>query len=695
MASLQKTYSGDLSTSIAKQLWIARNIAAAAKQDAVKVAKGYGVDPMLRPGEFLGHALGARATGWLPKRFQHQVPNVTMGNPSYIARGQSSTALYGQSSPINARSAIVPTPGSALVAPGPRLSAGQIARLDPVAKARMIQERMGLPVVSAESGFIPNKKSDIFGLRGTGKEIEVKEGKLGKFLEAVALSLSSSFNSINKKLDESSGGIDAVKDGIDATYKKLEYHSDSLESKLDDIIDALRFANTQEKIQADQKESNIKKSEQAKATDLSNANRVLMQDMDQQEINEMNEADRAEDDRGSLNEGDQLELPINTGDDGEGFKRGGIASGPDSGYLAVLHGDEAVVPLDNNYTQGQPSAVGKESVANMPMLPRAEMGIDNSSTMKPSFSNNINASTSMMSESSSGEGGEDLAKAIELPSKMAGVVTMGIMGNVLSKSILPPGIISHIKALSAPITEAFGIPTNITSALTEGSEQAFAQHQKREDVLAGGLGRKGREKGVFGKIKDFLLGTGGGNISYRGGVGGNTYVNNRSTGTTTGTGGGYGVGGWPFGGGKPSDAIDNLRYKSDHPLGTAQPNPFEPGTILYKNFEKLRKYDMMGMEISSAGGDSELFTKNVSYENAFDYKKFESPQYGLKISELAYNMSMDDEVNSIAEALSNQENQVIVNNQSANRTDNQREQSAIAIRGNPLKEGTYLSPYSV
>ena len=300
-----------------------------------------------------------------------------------------------------------------------------------------------------------------------------------------------------------------------------------------------------------------------------------------------------------------------------------------------------------------------------------------------------------MSESSSGEGGEDLAKAIELPSKMAGVVTMGIMGNVLSKSILPPGIISHIKALSAPITEAFGIPTNITSALTEGSEQAFAQHQKREDVLAGGLGRKGREKGVFGKIKDFLLGTGGGNISYRGGVGGNTYVNNRSTGTTTGTGGGYGVGGWPFGGGKPSDAIDNLRYKSDHPLGTAQPNPFEPGTILYKNFEKLRKYDMMGMEISSAGGDSELFTKNVSYENAFDYKKFESPQYGLKISELAYNMSMDDEVNSIAEALSNQENQVIVNNQSANRTDNQREQSAIAIRGNPLKEGTYLSPYSV
>ena len=692
MASLQKTYSGDLSTSIAKQLWIARNMAAAAKEDAVKVAKGYGVDPMLQPGEFLGHAIGARATGWLPKRFQHQVPNVTMGNPSYIARGQSSTALYGQSSPINARSAIVPTPGSALVAPttSPRLSAGQIARLDPVAKARMIQERMGLPVVSAESGFIPKKKSDIFGLRGADKEIKVKEGKLGKFLEAVALSLSSSFNSINKKLDESSGGIDAVKDGIDNTYKKLEHHSDSLESKLDDIIDALRYANTQEKIQADQKEINIKKSEEAKATDLSTANRLLMQDMDQQEIREMNEADRAEDDRGPLNEGDQLELPINTGDDGEGFKRGGIASGPDSGYLAVLHGDEAVIPMDNNYTQGQPSAVGKESVANMPMLPRAEMGIDNSSTMKPSFSNSVNASTSMMSESSSGE---DLAKAIELPAKMAGIVTMGIIGNVLSKSILPPGIVSHIKSLSAPITEAFGIPTNITSNLTEGTEQAFAQHQKREEVLSGGLGMKGREKGIFGKIKDFLFGSGGGNISYRGGTGGNTYVNNRST----GTGGGYGVGGGIFGvGGKPSDVIDKLRYKSDHPDGTAQKNPFKPGTYLYKNFEKMRMYDSMGMEISSTGGDSKIFTKNVSYENAFDYKKFESPQYGLRTSEIAYNMSMDDEVNSTVDSLSGKDQQTILNTQTANtKTDHQIEHSAIATRGNPLKEGTYLSPYSV
>ena len=220
--------------------------------------------------------------------------------------------------------------------------------------------------------------------------------------------------------------------------------------------------------------------------------------------------------------------------------------------------------------------------------------------------------------------------------------------------------------------------------LTADSE--FVQNQKRQDVLSATRGREGRERGVLGQIMDFITGkvtgTGGGNTIY-----------NRVSG---GTGGGYGVGGFFGVGGKPSDALKELRYRSDHPEGTAQPNPFRKGTYLYKNFENNRQLDMLGVEISSSGGDSQFFTKNVSYENAFDYKKFESPQYGLRTSEIAYNMSMDDEISNTIEGLSDADSQVIVNNNTnKSNTGRQMEQSAIATRGNPLKEGTYLSPYSV
>jgi len=521
------------------------------------------------------------------------------------------------------------------------------------------------------------------------KAVVVQDRALGNFLVAVSISLNSSLNSLNQKADETTEGIIVAKDGIDKTYKKLEQSSDSLENKLDSIIDALRYSNNQEKVLADEREVQSKRSKQAAESDFSTANEILMQDMDREEIRQMQERDLAEDDRGPIvnvppQNPDQLDLPFA----GE-FRTGGIASGPDSGYLAVLHGDEAVIPLDNNYTQGQPSAIGQKPIATMPMM--AERGTDNADSMTPTFRPNVTMASAPSIPFGGGGGsgmGEMLSKAIQLPAKAAGLVTMGLMNKVLRSGNISPEIAAHLKSMSAPISAAFGVPDILTADLAP-------EDDGRENYTSAGGGKRRREKGLFGKFKDFILGTGGssygrGGSSY--GRGGSTTYNRMSVNGT----GGYGYGGWPFGGKKDSKTIiDKMKYDPDHPDGTGQLNPHPPGSTLYNIFERHRQYDELDMLGSINSGDSQFFAKNVTYDNAYDY--LNSPNYGLRTSEVAYNMSMQDEVSQILDSLTDPESQVVMNNASVNKNggDQQIEYSAIAVRGNPLKDGTYISPYSV
>jgi len=680
MASLQKTYSGDLSTSIARQLWVARNIAAAAKGEADQIIGPNVDDNMLRPGEFMSRALQMRATSRLPKRFQRQMPNL-MGS-DYLLRGQSRSFA----SPINpqftnnqagARAAGQPFPWLAVGAP---LSA---------------QRRPASPSVLSQAAKTSGAPTTT-NTKTREKGVVVKDQKLGNFLAAVALSLSSSLNAITKKMDEANEGVIVAKDGIDLTYKKLEENSDSLESKLDAIISALRFANLTEEQKADRRESSAKQREQNMETDMSSANRILMQDMDQEEINAMQQEDKMDDDRGPITNtstptqnAQQLNLDVG---DLPSAAEGGIMSGPDSGYLAVLHGDEAVIPLDNNFTQGQATATNRPVTPNMPML---ERGTDNLGSMKPQMlpwggmrrPAAVNGSINM-----GGIGGSELAAAIQLPAKAAGIVTMGLMGNAMKHGNLPPGVVAHMKSISAPIASTFGISDVMASDLAEKSEGEIASNQRRQNVLAADRGREGRERGVLGKIKDFLFGTGGG---YRGVGGGGT--SGKRTGYT-GTGGGN----IAWGKKKQKEITSKADFGSiKRRTATTDAYMVEAGMLDPSAFES--KYGISADKwlrlpdypTNQSSLDSPVFTKNVSYENAFDYKKFESPQYGLRTSDIAYNMSMEDELSSL-EGISDASNPVVLNNQSSQKNANsQIEHSAIATRGNPLKEGTYLSPYSV
>ena len=672
--ALEKTFRGDLSTAIAKQIMAAAKTADQAKKNAVDVADAFGVDPMLMFGEFFAHALGARVTSGLPRRFQSRVPNVTMKDPSYIARGQSSP-FSSSVGPFRS------TGSGGFKGSGGGLGGGGI---NPEIVTR-----------TPFDGLIRTPRVTNTATRGTN--VVVHDEKLGNFISAVSISLSSSLNTVNQKIDDTNENINVAKDGIDQTYKKLEQNSDSLEEKLDAIIEALRYSNRSADAKRDKNEATAKESFQRQQVDLSNANRILMQDMDREEIRQMQQEDLADDDRGILS-AFQGDMDLEDQDELPSLAEGGIVSGPDSGYLAVLHGDEAVIPLDNNFTQGQPSAVGKEPIGNMPMM--AERGIrpgDNPSTMKPTFNSSVNISPIMGGKMKIG-GADDLAKAIQLPAKMAGIVTGGIMSNVLSNTILPPGVTKHIRSIISPVMEAFGV-SDASTELTESADRRFVQNQKRKDVLSGGLGKQAREKGILTKIKEFLFGGGGGNMTYRG-TGGNTYVNNR----TSGVGGKmYGTGG--FFGGKKKEKT----YKSKQDFGAIlRATAMKDATMVINGFgdpERFKKkYGITAEQFlalpdyptDQSSLNSDVFTKSVAYENAYDYRKFESPEYGLKTSNIAYNMSMDDEINGIVDGLTNPDNQVIMNNQAANsNVDNQIEYSAIKFKGNPLKAGTYISPYSV
>ena len=599
----------------------------------------------------------------------------------------------GQSSPVNPITSLVPVRGGAIAKSqdqDPRISKITNIINNPSATAgekdaaRAALKRVTRKIPQAERGFIPKGFSRIF-----NNGIEVKETKLGVFLEKVALSLSSSINTINEKMDETNENVIAAKDGIDKTYRKLETHSDTLEDKLDAIIDALRYSNKSAEEKRDKNEASAKESFMQQQVDLSNANRILMQDMDRQEIRDMQAEDLAEDDRGPIGMDDGGGIDP---DDLPSLDRGGIVSGPDSGYLAVLHGDEAVIPLDNNYTQGQPSAVGKEPISQMPMM--AERGItpgDNPSSMKPKFTINSPSSSPVLNIGGKMSGGEDLAKAIQLPAKMAGLVTGGLMTNILTSAILPPGIVNHIKNLANPVMEAFGVG-NLADKLKEDSANKLSMEQQRQSVLAGGANREGREKGILQRIKEFIFGEGGGSMTYRG-MGGNTYVNNR----TSGTGGYGGYGGYGYGGRN----IASLPPYQDGrtPTRLFYNSPYKSPDIFIKDnqmIEDAKERFKLFTGINLAKEDSQFFNKNITYDNAFDYNKFSSPEYGLKTSNVAYNMSMQDEVDGMTEALSEPNEQIIMNNQVGNTTgDSQMEISPIAVRGNPLKQGIYVSPYSV
>ena len=481
MANIQKTYSGDLTTSIASKIYnVIQNARGDAKQEravAEREAAKYDIDPELVRGEFFGDALKYRMTpGFLrDKKFGDRY-----SYPDYFARGQKSEdPLMGV--PVHLRG---------------------LPEYQQLAGEQEKKYRAKNPVLNKPKSTTSNEKP-----------VKVKDPKLGVLLTAAVEAINNNLNTLSEKLDDTQSSVIQTNEGIFGTIKQLEHNSDMLETKLDSIIDILRDQNNLAVDQKDEKQIQRREGEQEQEFDLSGTREYIDPGEEKSDVVQLNLMQ----DKADADVGEQWN-PNDYNDLGIGFEQGGIASGPDSGYLAKLHGDELIIPLDNNYTQGEPSAVdGKvRPKPQQSMIPQvAERGImpKASTPTEQPFAQNLfqtvlSAEPQYVPDLT--EKTQDLRKVMELPIKATGIVTMSLLQKSLAgMGGMVEGIGSQLREISAPIASAFGVNNSITSNLIRESD-ASTQERTRRNIITNPSMDEPEEQNWFQKLLGlFNRGNGG------------------------------------------------------------------------------------------------------------------------------------------------------------------------------------------
>ena len=493
MANFSPTFSGDFSSFMVGKIFDIISDAKSERAKADKEAAKYGVDVDFTPGEFTARsARNSLIESTLGRRF---VPQTRY--PDLLARGQfSSDPLMG--TPANVR------------------------KLPEYQQLANPQERL-----FNNSSYITGKNIPSSGTRGTTsttgeKPVKVKDEKLGGYLAAVIKALNANIASINERLDDTEQGVIEAKEGVFGTIKQLEQNSDLLETKLDSIIDALRQQNLLAKTQEDQSEVQRREDETEVENDLSGTERLIQPDEKKEDTIQLNLLEDIQDAAEERDE--QLSLPFIGGE--EGFEKGGIVSGPDSGYYAKLHGDEMIVPLDNNYTQGEPSAIdGKVAPKpKTPIVPKYEMGTKSpatSDTPLPSMGPKIFEKSAAVDNKLPDlmEMGGELQKAMEFPVKAAGIITMNVMQEAVSNmGGLAGGVGEQLKQVSSPLAAAFGVSNTITNSLIRGKSVEKETGARKKKTQRYTTDKKRR---AWWDPLGLFTGEGGG---YRKGSGGGTRI---------------------------------------------------------------------------------------------------------------------------------------------------------------------------
>ena len=487
MASLQKTYSGDLTTSIAKQIIgrVQQSSAMASDErayaEAMAEAGGTSLDEAgIGRGYFFRRALGSRfggdAVARTRGRFEKNPP--TGRDP----RGTVGSRFRGGFD-YNVSSRLLGGPLAAAFGGGfggGSPSGGGGGGINP-------------EVVPNDT--ILGKMINVTPGRGRTGGITVHDEKLGKFIAAVGESLSSSMNSMNTKADGIDQGVITAKDGLTATQQQLEDVGSTLEDKLDAIIAEIRGQNALLRKQEDQEEVDKTAAEIAKQdlTDTEKSSPLEFAEWNEK-ADEVAKRDEIEDAAAIASEQQQLMLPPAQEKERGGFNTilhgkeqdlltGKTFDGPDTGYKANTSGN--IAPINNFFTRGQTGAASKTG------------GLPKSAPVKTGRVQSLANIPEIKKET------DKLAKAAVLPVQASGAMTLGVLGKSMGQMdglAGEKGVETGIKKIASPIAGMFGVKNSIANNVAGEVGSAADAAKRSASTAAGDAIKEGPFQGVFNAL---------------------------------------------------------------------------------------------------------------------------------------------------------------------------------------------------
>ena len=396
--------------------------------------------------------------------------------------------------------------------------------------------------VEPQEEMVPDTADETASSASGGGKRRVTREDILTAVSAIASSLEKTAQSINNTIGETkviADGVQAIKSDV---VTQLSERTDSIEAKLDAIVAAINAQTDLQKKMTDDAET-------------SKSITTSKQQGDAADSGDFDDLSTDKDESADDKLGSELDLgdpsPAATSAQDIEFQQqqayqereaGGIVSGPDEGYLAKLHGDEMVIPLDNNYTQGQPSAMDGK-VRPVPQTSKfSTQSYETGTPSKPPVASslgskvgftNLDLGMGSKSDSAADSMAQPLMDAMSLPMMVAGGTILSSVNQLMTQ--LGPenaDVAGEIAKVARPIADVFGLPNNLVNKASGG----MGKKEGDEDKDRENKEEKKEKKGLFSNLMETLkkaMGRGGGG----GGGGGGSPAGPPSSPNFTGEGG--------------------------------------------------------------------------------------------------------------------------------------------------------------